>query len=270
MGISLQHHHRTIFVPPVTLPMSVRLPNGQFGIDRHDSSETIASPSGRLTYTRLRAHYGLDLRGNAGSPVFAAKRGNIVEFRSNPPNNQRVTIRHIKQGGQGFVTRYLHLQGVNKRVGDWADQGECIGFIGDDHLHFEIHLILNEQSTNDWHRINSVPLDPMPYMYRWEEIYFDLIKPDEDPGYSRARFGSWGDLKHLSIIQRNGLPWCEVEHSEDGWCRAPLVDSGERNMQLVELLERAFISGCRTRLMTRESPFFENQKIILEVRVRPE
>ena len=263
MGISLQHEHRTIFVPPVSLPMSVRLPNGQFGIDRHDSQETINSPTGALTYKRLRAHYGLDLRGDAGSPVFAAKRGTVVEFR-----NQRVTIRHIEQGGQGLVTRYVHLQGVIKQVGDWVDQGECIGFIDVDHLHFEIHLILNEQQQNGWHRINSVPIDPMPYMYRWEEIYFDLIKPDEDTDYSRAGFGPWGKLKHLSVIQRNGLPWCEVQHSAEEWCRAPLVDSSVRNTQLVELLERAFFSECGVRLMKRGSPFFENQKIILEARVR--
>ncbi len=269
MAVSLQHDHRTIFVPPVTLPMSIRLPHGQFGIDRHEAPVTITSPSGGLTYERLRAHYGLDLRGDAGSPVFASKRGNIVAFDPNPTNDQGVVIRHIEQGGQGFVTRYLHLQGVNKAVGDWADQGECIGFIGVNHLHFEIHLILNEAASNDWHRINSLPIDPLPYLYRWEEIYFDLIKPDEDPGYSRAVFGSWGDLKHLSIIQRNGLPWFEVEHSEDGWCRAPLVDSGERNLRLTELLERAFFSGCKTVLMTRESPFFEHQKIIIEARVRP-
>lgn len=281
MAISLQHHHRTIFVPPVELPMSVRLPNGQFGVDRHEKEEeTITwkvptfSKYKSFTYRRLRAHYGLDLRGKAGSPVFAAKRGTIVEFLDEDAHDQRVTIRHIEQGGQGFVTRYVHLQRVNKDVGERVAQGECIGFIGDNHLHFEIHLILNEHASKDWNRINSVPIDPLPYLYRWEEIYFDLIKPDPnspdyDPDYSRAWFGSYGDLKQLSIVQRNGLPWCEVQHSEDGTCRAPLVDSGERNTRLIELLERAFFSGCKTRLMLRRSPFFEDQKIILEAQVRP-
>ena len=79
------------------------------------------------------------------------------------------------------MTRYLHVKNPHIAVGDDINQGHCIAIVrGDgDHLHFEIRQIINTATPNDWDIDNTESLDPLPFLYRWEKIYYERI-PDAE------------------------------------------------------------------------------------------
>jgi murein DD-endopeptidase MepM/ murein hydrolase activator NlpD len=90
-----------------------------------------------------RFHAGIDLRAAAGTPVYAARAGEIV-------------YAGWRQGGWGFLvaiahgsgerTMYAHLSRVDVRVGVWVAQGVRVGAVGatgdasGPHLHFEVRV----------------------------------------------------------------------------------------------------------------------------------
>lgn len=101
-----------------------------------------------------RRHMGIDIDGVTGDPVSAAAPGIVVAAGDHMGGYGRtVTIDH----GQGFVTLYAHLSGIDVEPGEKVEAGQQIGRIGctgsctGDHLHFEI-------------RLDGVPLDPLLYL----------------------------------------------------------------------------------------------------------
>jgi murein DD-endopeptidase MepM/ murein hydrolase activator NlpD len=115
--------------------------DGFFGSDR----------SGR------RTHKGLDLLGQVGTPVLAARSGRVIAARQNNGMGKFVVIEH----SGGIATLYGHLSEIWVREGQYVRQGQLIGAIGKTgnanssgimpHLHFEV-------------RKNGAHQDPLEYL----------------------------------------------------------------------------------------------------------
>lgn len=114
-------------------------------------STTYMSDSGMIwptTTTRISSYYGerggghggLDIDGEFGDPVWAAKAGTVVEAGYNGSYGNDILIDH----GGNVKTRYSHLQTICVEAGDSVDIGEQIGTEGStgnstgSHLHFEV------------------------------------------------------------------------------------------------------------------------------------
>lgn len=99
--------------------------------------------------TRSRGyHTGLDIDGNSGDPVWAAKDGTVLEAGYNGSYGNDIVISH----GNGLKTRYSHLKSISVSAGDEVTIGQQIGTEGSTgnstgaHLHFEV--IVNGDSVN--------------------------------------------------------------------------------------------------------------------------
>lgn len=262
MCINLVQNHQALFVPPVELPMRFRRPRGLFGIDRVRSTKSVTTSSGIFSYDPLQNHVGLDLYADRGKPVFAARRGEVVQVAGSG-SNRWIAIRHIQAGGQSFTTRYLHLQDPVVSIGDDVSHGDCIGFVGDispAHLHFEILLIVNNTVANDWYRINTEPIDPLPFLYPWEKVYFEQLQNQTPSTQSPA------PLQEVGVLRKQSIPMYQVKQNDE-WYLIPLYYLDPGDQQLVSLLQEAYMTGKRVRLASRESPFFEDIRIITAARV---
>lgn len=95
-----------------------------------------------------RGHTGIDIDGEYGDPVWAAKSGTVESAGYNGTYGLDVVINH----GDGLKTRYAHLQSICVASGDEIEIGEQLGEEGStgkstgSHLHFEV--IVNGQQVN--------------------------------------------------------------------------------------------------------------------------
>lgn len=98
-------------------------------------------------------HTGMDIDGETGDPVWAAKAGTVVTAGYYGSYGNQVVISH----GDGLQTRYAHMQSISVSVGDEVEIGQQVGTEGStgnstgSHLHFEV--IIDGKST-----------DPLPYI----------------------------------------------------------------------------------------------------------
>lgn len=265
MSISLVHDHLTLFAPPLEMPLRTRIPGGLFGIDRHRAIRRYNTPRGtQVSYSPIQCHTGLDLAAGQLRPVFAARSGQLVHINqiSGDANNLRMFVRHMDPGPPFFVTRYLHVRDPQIVVGRNVDQGQCIALIGGggDHLHFEIRQIVNTASPTDWDNDNTEPLDPLPFLYRWDKIYHERIA-----GISPS-LGDRVPLRAADVLRRDGI-WIFTVGQRDDWPIIPLVALDEGERRLIALLQDAYMNQKPVRLATRESPFFEGRRIITGARV---
>jgi peptidoglycan hydrolase-like protein with peptidoglycan-binding domain len=90
-----------------------------------------------------RWHSGVDLPAPAGTPVYAARFGQVVWAGWRGGGwGLLVTIAH----GRGERTMYAHLSQIDVRVGVWVGQGVRVGLVGASgdatgpHLHFEVRV----------------------------------------------------------------------------------------------------------------------------------
>jgi len=176
MNSGQTYFSETPFAPPVRTPMRLRTPRGLFGIDRNDlrsrNDPTFTCDGPRITHYR-RFHEGIDLLGDAGCPVFAARRGWVVHLKNkNSAENKSIVMTHHYHS-LGYVTRYLHLRDVFVGENEYVEAGRVIGTIGAisdnpnlDHLHFELHKVINNTNPDKlWYRRNTEILDPTRIMY---------------------------------------------------------------------------------------------------------
>lgn len=92
-------------------------------------------------YTPAANHFGIDIAGAQGNPVYAADSGVVVYAGYNDYGyGEMVVIDH----GYGWQTLYAHLSVINVSCGQEVIKGETIGLVGNTgnssgaHLHFEI------------------------------------------------------------------------------------------------------------------------------------
>lgn len=85
-------------------------------------------------------HTGIDIDGDLGRPVGAAKAGWVARASDFGGYGTTVTIDH----GGSLSTTYSHLSAISVELGDHVARGEVIGRIGctgnctGNHLHFEV------------------------------------------------------------------------------------------------------------------------------------
>lgn len=85
-------------------------------------------------------HSGIDFAGHLGSDVLAVAAGVVVVAGAQKGLGRYVDIDH----GNGWMTRYAHLQEIRVAVGDIVDRGQTIATMGSTgrstgpHLHFEV------------------------------------------------------------------------------------------------------------------------------------
>lgn len=111
------------------------------------------SPTHYLSQSYYRWHGGIDLPRNNGWGIYASAPG-IIQIRNNRDGyGKLIIINH----GNGWVTYYGHLSEYKVNPGQYVEQGQLIGIMGNTgrstgpHLHFEI-------------RQNGAPLNPLNYL----------------------------------------------------------------------------------------------------------
>jgi murein DD-endopeptidase MepM/ murein hydrolase activator NlpD len=88
----------------------------------------------------VRHHDGLDIRGNAGDPIYAARDGRVVFSGWMRGYGNIVILDH----GNGVTTRYGHASQLLVGVGEQIGRGQPIALVGatgnatGNHLHFEV------------------------------------------------------------------------------------------------------------------------------------
>jgi murein DD-endopeptidase MepM/ murein hydrolase activator NlpD len=100
-----------------------------------------------------RLHAGIDIAAGTGTPIAAAKGGEVVFSGVMNGYGNCIVINH----GGGFSTLYAHQSRLAARDGQDVDQGQVIGYVGSTghstgpHLHFET-------------RVNGNPQNPRRYL----------------------------------------------------------------------------------------------------------
>ena len=99
-------------------------------------------------------HKGVDISTyRSGDPIVATADGQVVTVEYDPGFGNYVLIKHK----HGFYTRYCHMQSFRVQRGQYVQQGQVIGYIGNTgvstgpHCHYEVH-------------IGSDVVDPMKYL----------------------------------------------------------------------------------------------------------
>ena len=101
----------------------------------------------------VRQHNGIDLDGDTGDRVRAARSGEVILAGERGGFGNTIVIYH----GLGYSTLYGHLSRIEVSVGQQVQSGDRIGAIGSTgwstgpHLHFEL-------------RIDGRAVDPTPYL----------------------------------------------------------------------------------------------------------
>ena len=93
-------------------------------------------------------HHGVDIRGERGSDVKATADGTVKLTNYTKGDGRYILIDH----GNGFVTKYAHLNKSLVKKGDAVTRGQVIGLLGSTgrstgpHVHYEIHY--NDKLVN--------------------------------------------------------------------------------------------------------------------------
>ena len=100
-----------------------------------------------------RMHEGIDISGSTGTPIRAAKAGEVIFVGQQGGYGNMTLVDH----GGGMVTAYPHQSRFGTSEGAQVAQGQVIGYVGctgsctGPHLHFEV-------------RVNGAPQNPRRYL----------------------------------------------------------------------------------------------------------
>lgn len=107
-------------------------------------------PNGHVEF-----HHAIDMAAIKGTPIKAAASGKVIIAQTLSGYGNCVMIEHNHR----YKTRYAHMHRIKVAHGQYVQQGQCIGTVGDtglvrksgrdaSHLHFEIY--------QDGHRVNPL------------------------------------------------------------------------------------------------------------------
>ena len=114
---------------------------------------TRGSVTSGFGYRWGRMHTGIDIAAPTGTPIRAAKGGQVISAGYMGGYGNCVVIDH----GGGFTTLYAHMSRIGAGDGSSVSQGDVIGYVGSTghstgpHLHFET-------------RVGGSPQNPMRYL----------------------------------------------------------------------------------------------------------
>src|SRR3954451_9351757 len=153
-------------VPPLDLPLSLRLESGRFGALRPKSlpgrprpcatSQVIPAgdprnPTRDDVHFVNQIHEAVDLAAAAGDCVFAAYSGRVAAVETNPAGTKgTVLIDHHSQG-LGFLTKYDHITDISVTPGAFVQKGMPFAAVSaepaEPPLHFELWAALDGPAT---------------------------------------------------------------------------------------------------------------------------
>ena len=102
---------------------------------------------------RKEMHKGLDISTRLNTPIVAPADGIIIKTGWNGSFGRMISIRH----GNGYITKYAHLNKILVKKGQAVKRGDKLGLVGQTgrstgpHLHYEVHL-------------KGVPVNPLRYI----------------------------------------------------------------------------------------------------------
>ncbi|MHC0429119.1 M23 family metallopeptidase [Streptomyces sp. O3] len=255
MTVHATVHDPLLLTSPLQRFLTRRLPNGQFGSVRTDSSRTGTVGGTSVTYSPRRAHEGVDLVANQGDPVFAVTDGTIAVSGSSPTDSRGpawVVLDH-QPDSLGYVSMYYHLS-VGLPAGTDVREGQLIGFIGahssGPHLHFELRHIVNDVGAPAGDTL-SVPINPGPSLEPWSFSDASAVETAEV------------HIRELRLLQHKNLqvPYLRVrlDHDENYYF-LPMEHPTPDQLQAAELLRVSGGHGVRLRYVT--SSWHAGRKII--------
>lgn len=114
---------------------------------------------GKITQGYHGGHYAIDIGDRSMPPIWAAAGGTVVKASSGTWGGgygNHVIIDH----GDGLRTLYAHMDSLNVYEGQWVNQGDVIGIMGNTgrvygvtgiHLHWEVILNGVKQNPNNFY-----------------------------------------------------------------------------------------------------------------------
>lgn len=219
MAVQAIDHHSLTLVPPLDMPLKLRMETGRFGAPRpkvlsgeppcsqnftHPREEELLPP-GEPSF-RMGLHEAVDLDSEPGNCVYAAYNGRVVEVEILDEDTQgHVKIDH-HPGGLGYVTTYIHIADIQVNIGDFVEKGQPFASVGDGpdepHLHFELQLVIDRSSFTEGEPNNNdmVPIDPTRWLYHWEQEFIEEASYFPDPQVPKT----------IAVIQGNHFPFFEA------------------------------------------------------------
>ncbi|GGY52453.1 M23 family metallopeptidase [Parvularcula lutaonensis] len=116
------------------------VPIGSPVLNRHRQTSGYGVRWDPFKRSRRTRHYGLDFAAARRTPIVATAPGRVVRAGTWSSYGKIVEIDH----GNGFRTRYAHLDRINTRVGKIVELNDVIGLMGSTgrstatHLHYEV------------------------------------------------------------------------------------------------------------------------------------
>lgn len=254
-------HPDLLLIPPLDLPLRLRLANGQYGALRPKplpdaprcfstqviSAEDPANPTGRDVRFINQVHEAVDLAADAGDCVYAAYAGRVVEVQTAPGRGSLAIDHHH---GEGLLTRYLHVTDIRVTAGDFVQKGTPIASVSDEpaepHLHFELWLSLGPFTSAPGDS-DLLALDPTRLLYRWED---SPMSTDVELAPS--------ELESLALTRISAVPFLALGLArESRTVFVPLYPPIATHEQvLVDLARDAHAAGRRVRARYRPSAFW--------------
>jgi hypothetical protein len=257
-----------LFVPPLDLPLALRLANGRFGALRPAplpgpppcaSGQVIPAadprnPTGADVHFANQLHEAVDLEAAPGDCVFAAYSGRVVDVEANPAAARgNVTIDHHPER-LGFVTKYNHITDITVGVGDFVQKGMPFAQVSDEptepHLHFELWAAVDRAGGRTPPGDSDlVPVDPTRALYAWEQRTL--------PG--EPVVGGPSAPRSVGLVQLDAVPFfiATFEGAATTVVHVPMYEPMTTDERLaVELLRHAHAADVEVLVSARPSPFW--------------
>lgn len=141
-----------------------------------------------------------------GDAVRTIKGGYVATAKFDPAAGNFVRVDH----GGGLHTRYLHLNSLSVRAGQWVEEGQQIGTFGNTgqstgpHLHFELVEGVRKVGTQYY----GTPRDCIPYFLGQIPLPTLYI----DGQMSTLASYIEGGRMYVALEMKNGFGWCWIRH----------------------------------------------------------